>query len=58
MKVRKQFWFDSTTDLLERILDGGIVVSPQSRLDMVDPGMREQRIVVDSIDVDGIDLAA
>lgn len=58
MRVIKQFWFDTTTDLLERILEGGIVVSPQSRLDIVDAGSREHKLVVDSLEIDGVRRAA
>lgn len=58
MRVIKQFWFDTTTDLLERILEGGIVVSAQSRLDIVDAGGREHKLVVDSLEIDGVRRAA
>lgn len=61
MKVRKQVpfetTFESTADLLERILEGGIVVMPLNRLELVERGMRERRMVVDSSEVDGIRLA-
>lgn len=61
MQVRKlgsfETTFESTTDLLERILEGGIVVSPVNWLDLVERGMRERRMVIDSSEVDGIRLA-
>lgn len=57
MQVRKQFSSESTIDLLERILEGGIVVTPVNRLELVDRGMRERRMVIESADVDGITCA-
>lgn len=58
MRVIKQFWFDNNTrDLLERILEGGIVVCPESRLQIMESGVRERKVVVDR-NLDGIRRAA
>jgi hypothetical protein len=59
MKAQKQFWFNNNTaELLERILDGGIVVCPQSRLQLFEFGMRGSSIVMDAGDGDGLLRAA
>ena len=58
MQVRKQFWFDCPADLMERVLDGGISLSPTTRLELVEGGVREHRVVVDAPEVEGIRRAA